>query len=195
MEFLFARLSTIFVRSDLCRMNNFIESVFVEVVQDYKQNIVIGCIYRPPSIERDSVETFNSDFCDILKVIESGKAKTVLLAGDYNLDLLKCNSHGPTNDFLNSLLSYSYFPTITHPTRIADQSATLIDNIFVNGLTKMFNSAIIYSDISDHFPVAIHMALVLSKQKQPTHCKTRCYDSKSVQISMPLSTVIHVGLK
>ena len=44
--------------------------------------------------------------------------------------------------------------TITRPTRITHQTATLIDNIFVSGkLYRNFESAIILSDISDHLPI------------------------------------------
>jgi hypothetical protein len=71
----------------------------------------------------------------MLKAIDYQKPKTVLLAGDYNLDLLKYCNHGPTEDFLNNLLAYSYAPTITLPTRISDTSATLIDNIFINNIS------------------------------------------------------------
>ena len=46
----------------------------------------------------------------------------------------------------------SFLPLITKPTRIRDTSATLIDNIFTNVLPHP-NSAIIISDISDHFPI------------------------------------------
>ena len=55
-------------------------------------------MYKPPSNDRDSVNRFNTDSDYILKVTES-KAKTVLLAEDFNPDLLKCNNHGPTGDF------------------------------------------------------------------------------------------------
>ena len=85
------------VRNDLCRMTNYIECVFIEIVQDNDTNIVIGCIYRPPSSDHLCVETFNSDFSEILKMIDHGNAKTVLLAGDYNLDLI--NTHSATEDF------------------------------------------------------------------------------------------------
>src|ERR1043165_975449 len=66
-----------FVRNDLCRMTDAIESIFIKVIQIDRKNIIIGCIYRPPSNDRDYVEMFNSEFCDILKIIDCGKAKTV----------------------------------------------------------------------------------------------------------------------
>ena len=146
-------------------MPNYIECVFIEIVQDNDTNIVIGCIYRPPSNDHLCVETFNSDFSEILKMIDHGNAKTVLLAGDYNLDLKKCNTHSATEDFLNNLLAYSHIPTILHPTRISEHSATLIDNIFVKSLCIGYDSIIIYNDISDHFPVPSIWLQILTVKK------------------------------
>jgi len=65
----------------------------------------------------------------------------------------------PTSDFLNNLLSYSFVPLIRYPTRITETSATLIDNIFVNCINLDIDSSILYSDISDHLPVATRIVL------------------------------------
>ena len=169
------------VRNDLCRMSDFIECIFIEIVRSDKKNIIIGSVYRPPSKDRNCVDMFNSDFNNILMAIEKGKSKTVLIAGDYNLDLLKCNQHGPTDDFLKNLISYAYVPAIKHPTRIAEYSATLIDNIFINSSLKKFDSAIVYSDISDHLPIAIHLSSSIDSGKKPKTCQTRCYNKKCLE--------------
>ena len=47
---------------------------------------------------------------------------------DHNLDLLHSDIHTPTHKFLNMLLDMQLFSTITHPSRITQTSATLIDN-------------------------------------------------------------------
>ena len=88
-----------------------------------------------------------------------------VIAGDFNLDFLKYASHAATGDFLNLLLSYNFLPTICQPTRITEFSSTLIDNIFVNCIKLDYNSVIVYSDISDHLPVAIHLNVNLLKHK------------------------------
>ena len=62
--------------------------------------------------------------------------KTTLLLGDFNIDLLKHESHTSTNEFLDSLSSKMILPYILHPTRITDHSKTLIDNIFSNHISK-----------------------------------------------------------
>ena len=57
----------------------------------------------------------------------SSSDKDVYLMGGLNIDLLKSEISDLTHDFLLSLQSYSFFPT-----RVYNNSATLIDNIFVN---------------------------------------------------------------
>lgn len=52
--------------------------------------------------------------------------------GDFNNKALKCDSE--TEDFVNTLGSYSFHPQLLKPTRITNHSSTLIDNIFFNYL-------------------------------------------------------------
>jgi hypothetical protein len=74
--------------------------------------------------------------------------------GDYNINLLNTNSHSQTSIFVDNLFENNLFPAISKPTRVTSKSATLIDNIFYRPLinTKMF-FGILYSDISDHYPI------------------------------------------
>ena len=51
---------------------------------------------------------------------------------DHNLNLLKSNSHTSTQKFLDIIISNRLLPTITRPTRITQQTATLIDNILIS---------------------------------------------------------------
>ena len=49
-----------------------------------------------------------------------------------------------------SLQSYFFTPTIDKPTRVYNNSATIIDNIFTNN-PEALKSGNLVSDISDHF--------------------------------------------
>ena len=49
----------------------------------------------------------------------------IFLMGDFNIDLLQYDSHNPTNDFINSMVSHSFLPYIHQPSRVTDHSATL----------------------------------------------------------------------
>ena len=74
------------IRPDLCRMTCNIECLFVQITQKGKPSVLIGCIYRPPNTD---IVSYNSEFESILKIIDSDNHKIVILAGDYNLDLIK----------------------------------------------------------------------------------------------------------
>ena len=164
-------------RSDLCRMSEHIECLFVEIRRVGKQPIFIGCIYRPPNSD---ISLFNCDLQIILNIIDNVKNKVALIAGDFNLNLLNHNSHVPTGDFLELLLSYNFLPTICQPTRITEFSSTLIDNIFVHSAKTDYNSVIVYSDISDHLVVAIHLKTSLPKLKMNDSKMKRSFDENSL---------------
>jgi hypothetical protein len=151
-----ARLDFV-VRSDLAFMLPDIESIFVEITQaNSKKNIIVGAIYRPPNTELDN---FIVHISSILSVLGKEPSKPRFITGDFNLDLLKYETHLPTNDFLNSFLEHAYLPLITKPTRVTEYSATLIDNIFTNAYLPDCNARIIINDISDHFPIIMQINL------------------------------------
>ena len=71
---------------------------------------------------------------------------------DFNIDLLKVNTHAKTNEFVNYVISQGFLPKITRPTRITPHSATLIDHSNDNRPTFQNNiSGIIITDVADHF--------------------------------------------
>ena len=123
-------------------------------------------MYRPPN-------TDPSDFRNDVNMITSSpimEKKEIILGMDHNLDLLKCGLHKHTQLFLDILLDKNIYPTITRPTQICHNTATLIDNIFVSErLHKYFESAIILEDISDHL-----LTLALLKQ-------TKLVDDKPIE--------------
>ena len=81
--------------------------------------------------------------------------------GDFNIDLLKVDENRPTHDYLELIYSYSILPTIYKPTRITETTATIIDNILTND-ENVIKSAIIVTDITDHFPTVLTTRNTLS---------------------------------
>ena len=59
-------------------------------------------------------------------------------------------------------------PTIDKPTRIYRDSATLIDNIFVNNFDDLVLSGNVITDLSDHFSQFCIMHSTLTKNR--LHC-------------------------
>ena len=74
------------------------------------------------------------------------------LLGDYNIDLLKHDSHIQTERFLDIMYSNSLVPLICKPTRETETTATLID-VFTNNnnVNDQFLQGILTTDISDHY--------------------------------------------
>ena len=77
--------------------------------------------------------------------------KLCLFMGDFNIDLLKIDSHADSELFLNSL-GTCFQPHILQPTRITDHSASLIDNIFFNSIEHITISGNVVYDLPDHLP-------------------------------------------
>lgn len=165
------------LRKDLLIMKDFIECIFVEIVQMGTSNIIIGCVYRPPNTD---LSLFNDEILKILSILGQNSKKLAFIMGDFNLDLLHSDSHLQTGEFLNNFLSYSFLPSIQHPTRITETSATLLDNIFTNNIRYKMKTGIVYSDISDHFPVIMHVHFNLKKNK-PILCCRRFYNEDSIE--------------
>ena len=103
-----------------------------QVINPQKGNIIIGSIYRHPSIDLDD---FNKNVLNKLLEKVSKEQKSVYLLGDFNVNLLNYNDHTPTNEVLDSLASNAVIPYISQPPRITDNSETLIDNVFSNVIT------------------------------------------------------------
>ena len=136
------------VRNDLNMIKSrFLESSFVEIIQPKKENIVIGCIYKHPTLCK--TEFVNNYLSPKLHLI-SKENKTSIILGDFNINL-KANDAN-VNKLLDVLSSNSFFPTINLPTRVTNHSETLIDNIFTNTQRYSIQSGNILSGISDHLP-------------------------------------------
>ena len=57
---------------------------------------------------------------------------------------------------MNLIYQNGMIPTINKPTRVTKKTATAIDHIITNSFVEnTFKTAIIMSDVSDHFPVCI----------------------------------------
>ena len=128
---------------------NELESTFIEIVNPRKSNIIVGVIYRHPSMD---LTDFNCNYLNKLLENISKEQKSIFLLGDFNVNLLNYNEHNQTIEFLDSLASNSFIPFILQPTRITSQSSTVIDKIFLNVIDPDIISANLTATISDHLP-------------------------------------------
>ena len=75
-----------------------------------------------------------------------------------------------THDYVDAMFLNSLIPQITKPTRITPTTATLIDIVhcICNDILGEQNQlqGILYSDISDHFPIFVLITYYILIQKQ-----------------------------
>jgi hypothetical protein len=128
------------------------ESLFVEIIANSGSSSIVAVIYRPNVPPLADLDLFTTTLLSIMDKISNEKKHCVLM-GDFNIDLLKYNTHDRTNDFIDNIFSQGFLPLIHKPTRITDFSETLIDHIYSNNLLAKSTSGIIITDLSDHFGI------------------------------------------
>lgn len=87
---------------------------------------IIICVYRPPS---SHYETFERVMEEALKRT-SCNSKSLIVCGDFNIDLIVPSSISVR--FLNLFKSFNLGYLFLEPTRVTDNTATCLDNIFGN---------------------------------------------------------------
>ena len=120
------------------------------------KEIIIGNIYRPPRMLKEQIKQFIKEFTTLIVSLEKSNLN-INLAGDYNLNLLKINVNESFSEFFYLLVAHSLFPKITLPTRLAHDSATLIDHLFckLNKPTHLTTAGILLNKLSDYQPCFI----------------------------------------
>ena len=143
------------------------ESIFIETISniDHYPNSVFGVIYRPNTQPKADVDLFTNTLFELLDKINNERKKCII-SGDFNIDLLKYDTHEKTNNFVDGVLARSFLTQIHKPTRITLTSATLIDHIYTNDIHAQSDSGIIINDVADHFGT-----FIMKTNKHKTHQK------------------------
>ena len=132
------------------------ESIWVKIKVKNGNDKIIGNVYRPNTAPLASLEQailIHNDIIEKIKRNKKHKKCHIQIVSDFNVNMLNFETHGLTNDYINSLISKSFIPLITLPTRVKHQSATLIDHIWSDNICCSSNVGIIIDSLSDHFPV------------------------------------------
>ena len=163
-----------------------IEQISIEL-KVQRKNLLVSSLYRPPNT---NVTEFNEEYENLLRKMQATKLD-IVIGLDHNLDLLKIENHKPTQDFFNINIDNQLFPTITKPTRITANTATLLDNLLVSlALNQNYTSGILVEDISDHQPCILILKERKFEQKEPTRITTRSMSEKDIaQINEDLTHI------
>ena len=137
-------------------------------------------VYRNPGELREDFNLFLQEFASFTLKVKRANTSSYI-CGDYNIDLLKIQRNAHFNEFFDNLISCGFFPKITLPTRIAGQSASLIDNIFSNNIDKREKAGILLNHISDHQLIFIYIEHLSYIQKVPKFVEAEKANSSSIK--------------
>lgn len=161
------------------------ESQAAEVTFSNGKKITIVNLYRPNTVPSNlTVSQQNELFFDYLaNVMENlnNDYENVLIGGDFNYNLLNIGNDNNTRNYLNLTFANGYLQTVLRPTRVQNQSATLIDHFLTNIHQYHYKTSIIVSDLSDHFPVAYFFEDSQLKRPKPKKIYTRNLTDENIQ--------------
>ena len=112
----------LFINSD----NFSFESILIYI--NIYQLLIIGNMYKSPDT---NIYTFNIHIDGLLRTISNERKKCILMA-DFNIDLLTNDTNNLTADFIHNMFANIFYPTISKPSIISQQLASLIYNIIAN---------------------------------------------------------------
>ena len=135
-------------REDLIVKTACMEALFVEIVSGGR-NKIVGLIYHRPNTNKID---FINKLEDILENL-SRENKLIYLSGDFNFNLLNKENCLQTKNLINLFNSNNYVSMINKPSRVTNNSSTIIDQIWTNDYKNISKNGLFYDFTSDHFPV------------------------------------------
>ena len=124
---------------------NSIECIWLEITVGKSKPFLVGNMYRPPNSKVEFVDRFES-FIDNV----SSEGKEIILMGDFNKNLL--NEH-KDKEWENFTTSLGLSQLVCNPTRVTENSSTLIDHIYTNCDENITHVHVCKISISDHYAI------------------------------------------
>ena len=137
-------------------VDRILESLFIDITFNSKK-FTIGTMYRPGTAHphfsvKEQGSQFLELFSSIAEKISNSKISSYIF-GDLNIDCLKYGQSTFASEYIDLLFSFGLMQIVTKPTRCSLTSATLIDHIITNVSNGSFETNIVITHISDHFPL------------------------------------------
>ena len=162
-----------------------LEMIFLEILVPNSKSLFLCSAYRPPSAPVSWVECLANE----LNKIPSSHNPETILCGDFNIDYLK----GPPRYWQNALEQFDFTQVIVKPTRITENSCTLIDHIYTNRPENFHEVEVPVLAISDHYPVCVTRRATSMKSVK-RHCTIQYRDFKHFNEQAFLLDLAHSDL-
>ena len=163
----YAAVFIIKARFDLGSDN--IEALCIEILKPNSRPFAAMSCYRPPN---PNVDQFFYAFSYLIKQLDN-EDKELFILGDLNCNYLAKQADYPTNKL--TLLSEELQLTqlITEPTRITENSRTLIDVILTNSYNRVVDSGVLHLGISDHSLIYVIRKISIPSKTKPVMTTVR----------------------
>ena len=136
-------------------MSDSIEYCMVSIGSDVRPKLNIVGIYRPPNASID-------DFVSVMmnKFLSNSNNIQMILCGDFNVDLVSASN--ASNSVVDMFNSFNFYPLVTLPTRVSNNSATCIDHIWYNEF-NVGVAGIFVTDITDHYTIFVSLRYEINR--------------------------------
>ena len=147
--------------------NHNVESIWVEIHLKHHKPILVGFIYRNPAETIEWYDHFNS-MMDAVTL----ESKEVILLGDFNINL-----DASATRWCHHYSSYDLEQLIDRPTRITENTATLIDHIYADTKGNIIETCAVQTGCSDHAAICLTWNKKGVKIPKPGHKEIyyRCF--------------------
>ena len=138
--------------------NKDIETLWLEIKQEKTMPSLICFIYRNPKDKGKTLKDWQKKFQNMINEIPHKNYELQIL-GDLNIDL--CEKQTDWNAITTQL---GLEQLITKPTRETASSSKIIDHIYTNTKSKINNTKVIKTQISDHYTIYCSYLLKMPKK-------------------------------
>ena len=157
--------------------DNIIESCAIRIESNNFKCIIL-CIYRPNCSttlsQHEQTTSFLEKFNLILEYLDTFNLP-VLIQGDININIFNINDlNSYASNLLDQITPMGYLQCINRATRIADNSATLIDHCYLKDcIHRLLFSGVLACDVSDHYGIFVALKTDKIKKKNTHTTKSR----------------------
>lgn len=134
-------------------------------------NIIIVSIYRSP---QSDFSLFLEKMDELLTVLSNSPKFDIFVCADFNINFLNVNDV-KIRQFVNLIECFNLRTIISDPTRITENSETLIDNIIVKSNTEVTCTQTVDTLLSDHLALLVDFRTAKADQMKKSWKHSRLF--------------------